>query len=84
MQAFICYHAFMAKQITVRGLSEELGLRLAGLGRERNQSVNATVLGILEDAVGINARRGRLERYATWSASDVAEFDQALAAQRRN
>ncbi len=74
----------MSRQITVRGLSDELGLRLASLGRERGQSVNTTVLGILENAVGIEARRGRLERYATWSAADVAGFDRALASQRRN
>ena len=74
----------MSKQITVRGLSEEVSWRLARLGRDRGESVNTTVLGILEDAMGINARRGRLERYATWSAGNVAEFDRALAAQRRN
>ena len=72
----------MSKQLTIRGVSEELGRRLARLSRERGQSVNATALAILEDAVGIDARRMRLRRYATWSQADLAEFDRALADQR--
>jgi hypothetical protein len=72
----------MAKQLTIRGVSDELGRRLAGLSRERGQSVNTTALTILEDAVGIDARRRRLARYATWSSADLAEFDRALADQR--
>jgi hypothetical protein len=72
----------MPKQLTIRGVSEELGRRLARLSRERGQSVNTTALTILEDAVGIDARRTRLRRYATWSPADVEEFDRALADQR--
>jgi hypothetical protein len=72
----------MAKQLTIRGVSDELGRRLTRLSRDRGQSVNATALSILEDAVGVNARRARLKRYATWSVADVAEFDRALADQR--
>ncbi|MBK5296979.1 MAG: hypothetical protein JJE40_07470, partial [Vicinamibacteria bacterium] len=37
---------------------------------------------ILTDAVGVDARRARLERYATWTAEDAAAFDDALAGQR--
>ena len=72
----------MPRQLTIRGVSDELGRRLTRLSRERGQSVNATALSILEDAVGVNARRGRLKRYATWSAADLAEFDRALTDQR--
>jgi hypothetical protein len=72
----------MPKQLTVRGVSDELGRRLTRLSRERGTSVNATALAILEAAVGMDARRRRLERYATWSAADLAEFDRALADQR--
>ena len=71
----------MPKQFTIRGVSEELVLRLARLSRAQDQSVNATALRILEDAVGIGARRQRLARYATWSASDPVEFNCALADQ---
>jgi hypothetical protein len=44
--------------------------------------VNSVVLELLTRAVGLDERVARLERYATWSAEDAAEFDRALAAQR--
>ena len=72
----------MARQLTIRGLSDTLAKRLQRMGRERGQSVNTTALQILEDAVGIDARRTRLSRYATWSVADLREFDRALADQR--
>jgi len=72
----------MSKQLTIRGVPADVGHRLARVSRERGQSVNATVLQILEDAVGVNARRRRLMKYATWSSQDQAEFDEALAQQR--
>lgn len=82
MQARSCYHACMSKQVTIRGVPDEVGHRLERVSRERGQSVNATVLQILEDAVGVNTRRRRLMKHATWSAKDQAEFDEALAQQR--
>lgn len=72
----------MAKQLTIRGVSDEIGQRLESLSRARGQSVNATVLEILEAAVGVNERRRRLARYTTWTPEDLAEFNEALAAQR--
>ena len=73
----------MAKQLTIRGVSDEVGHRLENLSRARGQSVNATVVEILESAIGIDERRRRLERYATWSRQDLDEFEAALAAQRQ-
>jgi plasmid stability protein len=72
----------MSRQLTIRGLSEEVGQRLESLSRARGQSVNATVLAILESAVGVNERRRRLARYATWTQEDLEEFNEALFAQR--
>ena len=72
----------MPKQLTIRGLPDEVSRRLARLGRERGTSVNRTVVDLLTTAVGVDARRRRLERYATWTAEDLAEFQQALTAQR--
>jgi plasmid stability protein len=69
-------------QLTIRGVSDELGRRLARVSRERNQSMNALALEILEQAVGTSGRRRRLQRYATWSADEAAAFDRALAEQR--
>lgn len=82
MPAHLCYHAVMAKQLTIRGVSDEVGQRLESLSQARGQSVNATVLEILEGAVGVNERRRRLARYATWTPEDLAEFNQGLAVQR--
>lgn len=73
----------MSRQLTVRGVSDEVGRRLEDLSRERGQSMNATVVEILEVAVGFEPRRQRLERYGTWTEEEAAEFDEALAAQRR-
>jgi plasmid stability protein len=72
----------MGKRITLRNVSDEVASRLARLSRERGQSVNATTLGILEQALDVDARRASLERYVTWTEEDRAEFDEALAAQR--
>jgi hypothetical protein len=72
----------LPKQLTIRGVSDELDRRLTRLSRERGQSVNTTALQILEQAVGVDAKRRRLERYATWSESEAEEFGRALADQR--
>ena len=69
----------MAKQLTIRGVSDEVGSRLERLSRAKGQSVNSMVLEILESAVGVDERRRRLERYATWTQGDLREFEDALA-----
>ena len=72
----------MASQLTIRGVSQELSRRLTKLGKSRGQSVNATALEILEQAVGIEARRQRLARYMTWSAAEAVEVESAIKNQR--
>jgi hypothetical protein len=72
----------MAKQLTIRGVSEEIGRSLKSLSRARGLSVNAIVLDILAAAVGVDERRRKLARHVTWNAEDLAEFSEALAAQR--
>lgn len=72
----------MASQLTIRGVTDDLNRRLTKLGKSKGQSVNTIALRILEDAVGIDARRARLERYMTWSPADLKEFDDGLRAQR--
>ena len=72
----------MATQLTIRGVSAELNKRLTKLGKSRGQSVNKIALQILEEAVGIEARKQRLARYMTWSVADAMEFDSALKTQR--
>jgi hypothetical protein len=63
----------MGSQLTIRGVSADLAERLKALARARGESVNRTALHILKGAAGVNERRGRLERYSTWSADDVKE-----------
>jgi plasmid stability protein len=72
----------MARQLTIRGVSEEVGRRLESVSRAKGQSVNATVIEILSAAVGVDERRRRLARYVTWNQEDLAEFNEALVAQR--
>ena len=72
----------MAKQLTIRGVPDEVASRLDRLSRSRGRSVNATVVDILAVAVDFNERREHLARYATWTEEDVTEFTKGLAAQR--
>lgn len=72
----------MSDRITLRNVSPELASRLKALSRERKESLNATILEILSRAVGIDEKRQRLARYATWNEDDVREFEEALRAQR--
>jgi plasmid stability protein len=72
----------MGKQLTVRGVPDEVIERLEKLSRARGRSVNATVKEILGEAVGADERLRRLERYVTWTPDDLAEVIEAIAAQR--
>ena len=72
----------MPKQITLRNPSPQLSRRLQSLSKARRTSLNRTVLTLLEEAVGVSERRERLLRYATWTAEDLKEFEDALALQR--
>jgi plasmid stability protein len=72
----------MSRQLTIRGVPDEVACRLEQVSRARGQSVNRTVKEILEQAVGSNDRERRLRRYVTWTAADLAEFSEALARQR--
>ena len=70
------------KQITIRNPSEELTRRLRELSQARGESLNSTILDLLESALGITRRRDRLERYVTWTKADVEQFEAALSSQR--
>lgn len=72
----------MRRQITVRHDSPELEQRLKALAAARSESVNATILHILRQALGVDERRRQLDRYVSWSDADAAEFDTALREQR--
>lgn len=69
-------------QLTLRNVDPELSKRLRAISQETGDSLNGTVLRLLREAVGVNARRERLRRYAGWTADDLEEFDAELRAQR--
>ena len=69
-------------QITLRNVDPELSRRLRAVSAERGESLNSTLLRLLRRAVGLDARRERLLRYATWTSEDLDEFTTALRAQR--
>ena len=69
-------------QITVRNVDAELSRRLKAVSAERGESLNSTVLHFLRAAVGLDLRRQRLRRYASWTSADFKEFNEALDRQR--
>jgi hypothetical protein len=72
----------MPRQLTIRNVPDAVAARLERLSRERDESLNTTVVGLLTEAVDHDARRERLARYVTWTEADVTEFNEALKAQR--
>jgi hypothetical protein len=72
----------MSRQLTIRGIPDEVAIALERVSRERGRSVNATVNRILAEAMGPEARLERLRRYVTWTDADAREFSEALAEQR--
>ena len=70
------------KQLTIRNPSPELSRRLRAMSEARGESVNTTVLRLLELSVGLTARREWLKRFASWSTADLAEFQDSLRSMR--
>lgn len=70
-------------QITIRNPSPELARRLKAIAEAQGESLNATILKLLEQAVGTSEREQWLEGFATWTAADRTEFELALRDQRR-
>ncbi|NBC30845.1 MAG: hypothetical protein GVY29_12745 [Spirochaetes bacterium] len=70
--------------LTLRGLDDELRKRLERAAQERKQSLNATVIALLRESVGLTAppihkSYDDLDHLAgTWSAAEAAEFDRAV------
>jgi predicted transcriptional regulator len=73
----------MSRQLTIRNVPDEVGKRLDRLSRERGESLNTLLVQILTESVGVDARRARLARYATWDEGEAAAFDEAIAGQRQ-
>ena len=67
-----------ARQRTIRNVDEDLSDRLRAVSAAAGESLNATLLRILRDAVGVDARRERMLRYATWTRDEARKFDAVL------
>ena len=65
-------------QITLRNVDAELSRQLRAISEERGESLNSTVLALLQDAMELETRRTRLRRYVTWTPADLDDFTAAL------
>ena len=70
------------RQITIRNPSKGLYEQIRFLSQARGESINSTILYLLEKAIGINRRRERLRRYVVWSEQERKEFEKAHRAHR--
>ena len=64
----------MPRQLTICNVPDEVGKRLDRMSRDRSESLNTTLVGILTECVGVDARKARLERYSTWNTEDAAAY----------
>ena len=71
-----------ATRLTIRDVDEDLLRGLRAMSEEAGESLNATVLRILRDAVGVDARRERLLRLATWTQEEADDFNALLREMR--
>jgi len=71
------------RQITLRNPSPELTAKLKQLAEQAGESMNSVALRLLEQAAGIDRRRARFERFATYTEEEAAELDRAIAEQRQ-
>lgn len=70
----------MSRRSTIRGVSDDVAVRLEELSRERGESINTTVN--IAGAVGMDERLRRLQRYVVWSEGELEESSAVLAQQR--
>jgi hypothetical protein len=88
--------AMVSRTITIRDMPPELERRVEAMASEEGMSLAQTVIRLLLRATGLREPDGpgeghnRMERQhdlddlaGTWDAEEVAEFERALAAQRR-
>lgn len=72
------------KQLTIRGVSDELATALDQERRRKGASLNQTVLDLLKQAVGLSPDKapdnGLLQFAGTWSSKELKEFEQHTAA----
>jgi len=71
--------------MTLRGMDEQCAVALKERARQEGTSLNALMLKLLKESLGINKKKRTTEYHdldslaGTWSTSDAAEFAQATA-----
>jgi hypothetical protein len=75
------------KTMSIRGIEREVAERLESEARWRGISINAHVLQLLRQGVGLTSQRSRRPMYhdldalaGTWSEQEAAAFEEPLAA----
>ena len=65
------------KQLTVRGVPDELARALEREKKRRGQSLNQTILELLSQALGVGNKHdnGLSELAGSWTAEELHEFD---------
>lgn len=71
------------EQVTLRNPSPERAAKLKEIAESRGESVNTTAPRLLEKAAGLDQRRARFERYATYTREDAERLDAATRLQRK-
>ena len=70
------------KQISIRHPSPELARRLRAISKKSGESLNTTILRLLEAAVGASDRSEFLRTMPKWTDEEADRFDEELRAQR--
>lgn len=70
-------------QLTLRGVSPEVGTRLRRAAKKSGRSLNKTALELLGKSLGVQAdstkRRSLTHLAGTWSKAEVAQFNRHTA-----
>lgn len=77
-----------ASHLTVRRVPKALVSALSRERRRRNASLNATVIGLLSDALGVDPSKAKISNglaklAGKWTSREARAFEKATAATRR-
>jgi hypothetical protein len=75
------------KSITIHGMDDELDRLIRKKAAEEQKSLNKTIKGLLEEALGVRPSKDHREEFAdlfgSWSAADRRQFEKATEDLRR-
>ena len=75
------------KSITIHGMDDELDQLIRKKAAEEQKSLNKTIKGLLEEALGVRPSKDHREEFSdlfgTWSTADRQQFEQETEDLRR-